>query len=69
MYRAAMANYYAMGQQDTYVFNFFTRNYPYTPEDYGILRDITRPETLHGRDKHFMANHESFLPGTRLPVA
>jgi len=68
MYRAAMANYYAMGQSGAYLFNLFCRHYPFNAEDYGILRDISCPEALWGRDKHFMTTHESFLEGSHLPV-
>ena len=55
IYRAGMANYYAMGQKDTYLFNFFTRRYPFDDEDYAILRDLKSPTTLWGRPKHFFA--------------
>ncbi|MFN0166252.1 MAG: hypothetical protein ACKV22_07455 [Bryobacteraceae bacterium] len=68
MYRAAMANYYRMGQHGAYLFNFFTRHYPLTAEDYGILREVSSAKALRGRDKHFMATPESFLPGEHLPV-
>lgn len=68
MYRAAMSNYYRMGQHGAYLFNFFTRHYPLTTEDYGILREVSSAGALRGRDKHFMATPESFLPGEHLPV-
>ncbi len=54
-YRAAMANYFHMGQKDTYLFNFFAPNYPYTDSDYAILRDLVSPVTLWGRSKQFYA--------------
>ena len=69
MYRAVMTNYYAMGQSGAYLFNFFCRHYPFNAEDYGILRDISCPEALWGRDKHFMTTHESLLDGPHLPVS
>ena len=67
MYRAAMMNYYAQGQRDTYLFNFFAarseqRNYyPFRDEDYALLRDLKSPVTLWGRPKHFMA--DGWFPG------
>ncbi len=69
MYRAAWTNYFALGQHGTYVFNFFTRHWPLTSEDYGLLRDLTSPETLRGQNKLYVANHESFLEPPYLPLA
>jgi hypothetical protein len=69
MYRAAMSNYYTMGQSNTYLFNFFTNDrYPYQIEHYGLLRDLASCSTLRGRDKHFMVTFESELPGEKLPA-
>ena len=66
-YRGLIANYYAMGQEATYLFNFFcTGRYPFTEVDYALLRDLSSPVTLHGRDKQFMATHESWH-GPALP--
>ena len=68
MYRAAMSNFYAMGQRDTYLFNFFAaradqRNYyPFRDEDYALLRDLKSPVTLRGRPKHFLSN--GWFPGS-----
>ena len=67
MYRAAIANYYTLGQQDTYLFNFFTARaeqreyYPFRDEDYALLRDLKSPVTLWGRPKHFMS--DGWFPG------
>ena len=67
MYRAGMANYYSMGQRDTYLFNFFTARseprtyYPFRNEDYALLRDLKSPVTLWGRPKHFMS--DGWFPG------
>lgn len=72
MYRAAMSNYYAMGQQDTYLFNFFAaraeqRNYyPFRDEDYALLRDLKSTITLWGRPKHFMS--AGWFPGQSIDV-
>ena len=73
MYRAAMSNYYTMGQRDTYLFNFFAaraepRNYyPFGDEDYALLRDLKSPLTLWGRPKHFMS--AGWFPGRGLKLA
>jgi len=56
IYRAGFSNYYAMGQKDAYLFNFFTRGYPYSDEDFALLRDLSRPETLWGRRKDFYSD-------------
>jgi hypothetical protein len=71
MYRAANANYNHMGQQGAYLFNFFGGRYPYSPGDYGLMRDISSPEALRGRDKHFMwSSWRQHLPNSpRSPVA
>jgi len=61
-YRAAFSNYYAMGQDDSYLFNFFTNEYPFSPAYYSLLRDLTSPDTLYGRDKVFRARPESWAP-------
>lgn len=72
MYRAAMSNFYAMGQRDTYLFNFFAaradqRNYyPFRDEDYALLRDLKSPVTLRGRPKHFLSN--GWFPGSGVPL-
>lgn len=72
MYRAAMTNYYAQGQQDTYLFNFFAarseqRNYyPFRDEDYALLRDLKSPVTLWGRPKHFLSY--GWFPGRTVQV-
>jgi len=68
MYRAAWTNYFALGQHGTYVFNFFTRHWPLTPEDYGLLRDLTSPDTLRGKNKLYVATRESFLEPPNLPL-
>ena len=58
MYRAGMANYYAMGQKDTYLFNFFTARaeqrqyYPFRDEDYALLRDLS------GQSGRWLASNE-----------
>ena len=67
IYRAGVSNYYAMGQKDTYLFNFFTRRYPFSDEDYAILRDLKNPVTLWGRPKHYFA--EDFYRGRTVPLA
>ncbi|MAV34235.1 MAG: hypothetical protein CMJ59_02145 [Planctomycetaceae bacterium] len=73
MYRAAMSNYYHMGQRDTYLFNFFTARadqreyYPFGDEDYALLRDLKSPVTLWGRPKHFMS--AGWFPGRSLKLA
>jgi len=73
MYRAGMANYFAMGQKDTYLFNFFTARaeqreyYPFRDEDYALLRDLKSPVTLWGRPKHFMS--DGWFPGRSVKVA
>lgn len=67
IYRAGMSNYYAMGQKDTYLFNFFTRRYPFNDEDYAILRDLKSPVTLWGRPKHYFA--KDFYRGRTVPLA
>lgn len=58
LYRAAMSNYYAMGQSCTYLFNFFINDfdkYPYRGEKaYALLRDLTSADTLMGTAKHFV---------------
>ena len=67
MYRAGTANYYTMGQQDTYLFNFFTARsepreyYPFQDEDYALLRDLKSPVTLWSRPKHFLS--DGWFPG------
>ncbi len=72
MYRAAMANYFGMGQKDTYLFNFFTARaeqrdyYPFRDEDYALLRDLKSPVTLWGRPKHFMS--DGWFPGRSVSV-
>ena len=72
MYRAAMANYYTMGQRDTYLFNFFAARaeqrdyYPFRDEDYALLRDLKSPVTLWGRPKHYMSN--TWFPGSSVQV-
>lgn len=72
MYRAGMANYYAMGQKDTYLFNFFTARaeqreyYPLRDEDYALLRDLKSPVTLWGRPKHFMS--DGWFPGRSIKL-
>ena len=72
MYRAAMANYYAMGQRDTYLFNFFAARaeqreyYPFRDDDYALLRDLKSPVTLWGRPKHYMSN--TWFPGSSVQV-
>ena len=73
MYRAGMSNYYAMGQRDTYLFNFFAaraepRNYyPFDDADYALLRDLKSPLTLWGRPKHFLS--AGWFPGRGLKLA
>jgi len=72
MYRAAMANFYSMGQRDTYLFNFFAARaeqreyYPFRDDDYALLRDLKSPVTLWGRPKHYMSN--SWFPGSGVQV-
>ena len=66
-YRGAIANYHALGQHATYLFNFFTLGYyPFTDQAYSILRDVASPVTLRGRNKHFMATGEAWH-GPALP--
>ena len=73
MYRAGMCSYYAKGQRDTYLFNFFTPRaqqreyYPFRDEDYALLRDVKSPVTLWGRPKQFGVDR--FLRSGRLPLA
>ena len=69
MYRAGICSYYAKGQRDTYLFNFFTpraeqrEHYPYRDADYALLRDLTSPVSLWGRPKQFGVDR--FLRGGR----
>jgi hypothetical protein len=73
MYRGAFANYFAMGQKDSYLFNFFTARaeqreyYPFRDEDYALLRDLRGLVTLWGRPKHFVAAG-SFHPPANDPI-
>jgi len=73
MYRAGICSYYAKGQRDTYLFNFFTpraeqrEHYPYRDADYALLRDLTSPVSLWGRPKQFGVDR--FLRGGRLALA
>jgi hypothetical protein len=74
IYRAGFANYYAMGQKDTYLFNFFTSRaetreyYPFRDEDYALFRDLKNPVTLFGRPKHFFAEG-TFQLGRTYPIS
>ena len=74
MYRAGICNYYAKGQQDTYLFNFFTpraeqrQYFPFRNEDYALLRDLKGPVTLWGRPKLFGVDH-FFRGGGRIALA
>jgi len=73
IYRAGILNYYARGQRDTYLFNFFTARseqreyFPYRDEDYALLRDLKGPVNLWGRSKHF--GSDQFLVGNGITVA
>jgi len=72
MYRAGMCSYYAKGQRDTYLFNFFTpraeqrQHYPFREADYTLLRDLQSPVTLWGRPQQFGVDR--FLRGGRMPL-
>jgi len=70
MYRAAAANYYALGAHGIYLFNLFCRGYPLADDAYVIMRDVSCPEALGRRDKLFMATLDNWRRETdTLPVA
>jgi uncharacterized lipoprotein YddW (UPF0748 family) len=69
MYRAAASNYYAMGAHGFYLFNLFCRGFPLANEDYVLMRDVSHPDALLGREKLFWADVHNWRADTdTLPV-
>lgn len=53
MYRAAALNYWRAGVNGIYLSNFWSRGWPFNPEDYVILREIGDQEVIEHKDKHY----------------
>jgi len=70
MYRGAASNHYAMGAHGFYLFNLFCRGFPLADEDYALMRDVSDPDALAGRDKLFWADPQNWRSDTdTLPVS
>lgn len=61
MYRAAALNYWKSGVDGIYLADFFSRGWPFTPEDYTILREVGDPDVIKHKDKHY------WIPTTSSP--
>jgi hypothetical protein len=71
MYRAVGSNYYNLGADGIYFFNFIIRGAPniWPDDSYIILRDLADPENLRRRNKLFMATLDNWRKDTdTLPV-
>jgi len=73
MYRAAAANYYAMGAHGFYFFNLFCQGFPLSDEAYVAMRDVSDPAALDRRDKLFSATPDcckvrESTPALPLPI-
>jgi hypothetical protein len=53
MYRAAALNYWRTGVDGIYLHSFYSRGYPFIPEDYTILREIGDADIIEYKDKHY----------------
>ena len=65
MYRAAALNYFKAGVEGVYLLSFYSRGYPYTPEDYTVLREMGDADIIKYKDKHYWvpsATEKSYYP-------
>ena len=61
IYEAAAANYEQMGVDGLYVFNFFTRNYPFDREDKALLQRLAAPGGSEVQPKCFAVTRAASL--------
>jgi hypothetical protein len=55
MYHAAAANAYTQGVDGVMLLDFWPSGYPWSDEDYGIMRQMGHPDLLKTKDKLFRA--------------